>query len=247
MASSVSVIIPTLDEEKFIGDCLDSVKTNIDRCERHDFEVIIVDSYSSDDTLDIVRDHDLDCEIIFAEKGILNARHTGIEAADNDLIISLDADAVYRDTYFEEVLAPLEASSDTVLSYGPVYGMEEFNIDASFRLGLQIGLRPLRRHWVSGSNRAFRKDAYYKAGGYDLSRDSRSVFKVMYEEQYRFPLRMARHGTVTFAWDAKSKQSARTLKQLLLMGEKTGGQNWRFIAHYRLLKHLKLRLLSIFS
>ncbi len=234
-----SIVIPTLNEADCIADCLDSVTRNLERLDDVDLEVVIVDSHSTDDTVGIVRSHPIDCRIVDAENGILTARHAGIEAADGEIIVSLDADTVYGDRYLSALLTPFRERSDVALTYGPCYGEYPHHIDAVLRLGLQYGLPFAGLDWVSGANRAFVRSAYYAVGGYDRSIDSRSVFRVMAEEQVAFPLRLRSEGEIVFVDAATARQSARTLEQLFLLGRKNGGQEWSILHHYRFLERLK--------
>ena len=48
---SISIIIPTLNEEKYIERCLKSLKNQSFR----NFEIIVSDSYSTDDTVKIAK------------------------------------------------------------------------------------------------------------------------------------------------------------------------------------------------
>lgn len=162
-----------------------------------------------------------------------------MEAADGDLIVSLDADSVYSDQFLMALITPFTEHEDVTLTYGPCYGEQPLHVDASIRLTLQFGFPLVGLYWVSGANRAFKKSAFRTVGGYDCSKDSKSIFHVMAEEQIRFPLRLAEEGEIGFVSEATAVQSSRTLKQLLLVGRKNGGRDWSILHHYRLFDRLK--------
>lgn len=236
----VSIVVPTLNEEDFIENCLDSLSRTIDRTDDDvDVEVLVVDSHSTDETLSLVRSHRLDCRVVYAETGILSARQAGVKAADGELVVSADADSIYDERYLPALLEPFRKRDDVVLTYGPCYGEQPLHLDASIRLALQFGMPLVGACWVSGANRAFDASAFRAVDGYDLSKDARSVFHVMVEEQVTFPLKMQCEGDVVFVNDAKAVQSSRTLKQLFLVGKKGGGRNWKLIRHYRLVDRLR--------
>ncbi|KYH27539.1 glycosyl transferase family 2 [Halalkalicoccus paucihalophilus] len=235
----VTVALPSLNEQQRIGDCLDSIAASIDAAPpTYDFEVLVLDSYSDDDTVEIAQDHPVvDC-VDFVERGILKARHRGFELADGEVCVAVDADSYYPPAFLTELLAPFEPGVS--LTYGPVEGEKQANIDASIRLALQYGLPLVGLDWVSGSNRAIRTEDYFAAGGYRLAADGNALFRVMIEEQLLFPRRL--DGRMVFAREAVSAQSARTLEQLFFLEEKEGGVNWNVISPYESVRRYRERL-----
>jgi glycosyltransferase involved in cell wall biosynthesis len=81
----VSVVIPTLNEEKNIGILLDELK-------KYKFidEIIIVDGYSKDNTVKVADKYD--CKVLYDKKGKGSALIKGMSKARGDIIISMDAD-----------------------------------------------------------------------------------------------------------------------------------------------------------
>ena len=83
----VSVIIPTLNEEKYIRKCLESIKNQTYPV----YEIIVVDSKSSDKTVDIAKDYT--SKVIIVEKpGVSFARNVGAKIATGDILFFVDAD-----------------------------------------------------------------------------------------------------------------------------------------------------------
>ena len=80
---SISVIIITLNEEQRIRDCLESVKWAD--------EIILVDAFSSDATVDIARNY---TNTIFQRQwpGYSEQRNFGLAQAKNEWVLFLDAD-----------------------------------------------------------------------------------------------------------------------------------------------------------
>lgn len=90
----VSVIILTKNEEKNIGKCLSYLFNQTYK----DFEVIVVDANSTDNTVKIAESYGV--KIIKEEKsrgGYGYARNLGIKASNGDLICFLDADIFLKD------------------------------------------------------------------------------------------------------------------------------------------------------
>ncbi len=84
----VSVVVCTYNGARTIRDCLDGVG----RLAYPDYEVIVVDDGSSDATPAIARQYD--CRLIqTANRGLANARNTGLAAATGEIVAYLDDDA----------------------------------------------------------------------------------------------------------------------------------------------------------
>lgn len=84
---SISIVIPTYNESGYIGTLLDSVE----RQEFDDYEIIVCDGGSEDNTLEIVEEHDV--KIVHDDGGGPGkARNKGAEHASGDILLFLDAD-----------------------------------------------------------------------------------------------------------------------------------------------------------
>ena len=83
----ISVIVPTFNEEKYIKSTLESLSHQSYR----DFELIIKDGLSTDNTLDIAREF-ADTVISAKDVSIGDARNQGARYAKGDILVFLDAD-----------------------------------------------------------------------------------------------------------------------------------------------------------
>ena len=83
----VSIIIPTFNEEKYIGDCLLSLIKQIEEAD----EIIVVDNNSQDKTLEIVDKFPVKV-ITESKQGISHPRNRGFDNAKHDIIVRCDAD-----------------------------------------------------------------------------------------------------------------------------------------------------------
>jgi glycosyltransferase involved in cell wall biosynthesis len=81
----LSVCIIAKNEERFIGDCLDSVRDFVD-------EIIVVDTGSTDRTRQIAREHGARVEEFEWCNDFSAARNASLDAATGDWILVLDAD-----------------------------------------------------------------------------------------------------------------------------------------------------------
>ncbi len=90
----ISIIIPTLNEEKGIGKTIDSINREYFKKNNWDLEIIIVDGDSKDKTRDIAKNRGAKI-ILEKRKGYGRAYKTGLPQAKGDIIVTGDADATY--------------------------------------------------------------------------------------------------------------------------------------------------------
>lgn len=106
MNKKMSIIIPCLNEENYIGGCLDSIlKADIDY---KDIEIIIVDGISNDKTIDIVQSYQEEYNFIKIlqnpKKIVPISMNLAIKVAKGDYIVRLDAHSEYPIDYFSKLL-----------------------------------------------------------------------------------------------------------------------------------------------
>jgi glycosyltransferase involved in cell wall biosynthesis len=110
----VSVIIPTYNAEKTIGDTLDSVFNQTHK----NLEIIIVNDGSTDGTLKLLNSYRDKIKLITIEnKGVSNARNIGLNYASGDYIQYLDSDDLLTPQKIEIQLKALK-ESDADIAYG---------------------------------------------------------------------------------------------------------------------------------
>jgi glycosyltransferase involved in cell wall biosynthesis len=84
----VTVVIPTLNEEKWIGDCLNALENQVYPKDR--LEILVVDNGSSDKTCEIVRSMGIKL-LRELKKSPYIARNTGIRNSSSDWLAFIDA------------------------------------------------------------------------------------------------------------------------------------------------------------
>lgn len=97
-----SIIIPLYNKEKFLFETLSSVELQTYK----DFEVIIVDDSSTDNSFNIAKTFEKDKRFKVYTKlngGVSDARNFGIEKAVGQYICFLDADDIWDSSYLREV------------------------------------------------------------------------------------------------------------------------------------------------
>lgn len=94
---AISAVIITYNEEKNIGRCIESVKRVAD-------QVIILDSFSTDKTVEIAKNLGaIVHQQIF--RGHIDQKNAALRLASNNYILSLDADEALDDTLTESILS----------------------------------------------------------------------------------------------------------------------------------------------
>lgn len=113
----VSVIVPIYNVERYLDECLDSVRgQGYGR-----LEIIVVEDCSTDGSLTALQPHLLDSRVrlIRHEKnaGLSAARNTGIEAATGDFVMFVDSDDVISADLIEACVIAATAANADVLVY----------------------------------------------------------------------------------------------------------------------------------
>lgn len=190
----VSIVIPAYNEEENIGRCLESL---ISQSTSQDYEVIVVDNASTDKTSDISKKYKdkLNLKIIKEpRKGRGQARFTGCQAAEGDIIISLDGDSIAPVDWIEKMTAPFKDQKIVAVTGTGRIDDCTPRINKSFNIlqpAIMIGYRLLFRHfWLTGFNSAVRKDIYKLAGEYNPRLNS--------NEDTDLAFRVARLGKIKF-------------------------------------------------
>ncbi len=103
---TVAIIIPCLNEEAFIGPCLDSILNNGYPLEVLD--IVIIDGLSTDRTRAIVRQYQekYSCVRMIDNPGAVKPKglNLGIRESKGDVVIRIDAHAIYEQGYIEKAV-----------------------------------------------------------------------------------------------------------------------------------------------
>ena len=115
----ISVIIPTHNSEKYIMDCLNSIFTST----YTNYEVIIVDDGSTDNTINYIKsikNHDI--KIYYCNnKGPGFARNIGIKHSKGKYIYFIDSDDTINSDTFELLLSEMKGNDIVIGNYKIIY------------------------------------------------------------------------------------------------------------------------------
>jgi len=164
----LSFIIPTLNEEDTIQTLLENLAPQLSK----DDEIIIVDSFSKDRTVDIAQD--LGAKVLMQPKnGIGLAKTAGARSAKNDIFVFLDADCILSPDFADTVKRYFsDPKVKAVGGYG-VYSSDSaiwrgiYNIYAySVFQGARAYHRVTGKFWMAANNVAYKRDMFFSVGGY---------------------------------------------------------------------------------
>lgn len=168
----VSVIIPSYNSAKTIAETIDSVRQQT----INDWELIVVNDGSTDNTLEIVKaiDEPRLKIISSANGGVARARNLGIGEATGKYLAFLDADDLWVPDKLERQLQALEQTPRAIAAYSWTCFMDEqpdgyaYHPSSSYRYCGDVYPRLLQGDFIhSGSNILVRREALSQAGGFD--------------------------------------------------------------------------------
>lgn len=128
---TISVIIPVYKVQKYIRRCLESVISQ--KCDRFFIECLIIDDCSPDDSMTIVNDVISSYQgnsIIFKllrhqeNKGLSEARNTGIKAATGDFLFFIDSDDHIMENTFKSFVSQFVRYPTVDVVVGNSFGVE---------------------------------------------------------------------------------------------------------------------------
>jgi peptidoglycan-N-acetylglucosamine deacetylase len=222
----ISVVIPAFNEERLIGNCLRSIK-NQDF--KEDYEVIVVDNCSLDNTAQIARD--LGAKVVFCNrKGVSFARQAGAKAASGDIIVQADADTLYPRGWLTRIQKHFKAHPKAIAVAGtfvykdpPWWAGVEYFLRIFFNiLSSLITGRPFI---ISGANFAFLKTALIQIGGYE--HDSYSA------DQYNISTRLSQLGKIIYdPWSYCATSDRSVAKPLWAILQAFGRNLFNFWKHF---------------
>lgn len=113
----LSIVILTFNSSGFIKACLDSVFSQ----DYQDFEVILVDNGSIDNTLSLVAQGYPAVRFISNKEnlGAANARNQGIEVSKGEWVLTLDCDVVLERSFLAKIIDFAESSDESVGIFQP--------------------------------------------------------------------------------------------------------------------------------
>lgn len=179
----ISIITATYNSASTIRDTIESVL----RQTYQDWELIIEDGLSKDETLAIVREYELQCQNrmrIFSEKdeGLYDAMNRGIARATGDIIGILNSDDFYHDEHVLEDINRAMEGKPVDCVYGDLKFVQAGNINKVVRIwkGSQHENGAFLRGWHPAHPTFYARREYFdKLGAFSTDYAVSADFELM--------------------------------------------------------------------
>lgn len=182
----VTIITVTLNSEKFLEDCIQSVISQ----DYPDIEHIIIDGKSKDGTLDIIRKYESKIARWISEKdrGMYDAINTGMELATGDIIGTLNSDDILASPDVISSIVKAFANQETDAIYGDLVYVDQFELDKVIRVWNGVSYK--RSRYLYGWMPAhptfyFRRHLLEKCGYYETHYFTAADYEFMARYLYK--------------------------------------------------------------
>lgn len=173
----ISIIIPTYNEEKAIGNTLKRLTSSLTGTNLQ-YEIIITDDHSTDNTVAVARQYETCSVTVLAHEqkhiSIAQNRNAGAKVARGDYFIFMDSDCVIENISgaFSRLISLFEAKPQIVAITGALGVLPELEtfgdrlVYSVFNLVHLIKNNILHTGEASGKFQMIRREAFAKVGGY---------------------------------------------------------------------------------
>jgi len=165
----ISLVIPAHNEEKYIGECLDSAIKNSGG---KFFEIIVVNNFSTDKTEQVARSRKGVIVINHDKQGVTLARNRGFQESKGNLIAYIDADNKIPEGWCEAVIKEFTDNPDLVLLSGPYiyYDLDKFqHFLSKIYWYLAMPFYWTIGYMAIGGNMVIKRETLQKMNGWDES------------------------------------------------------------------------------
>jgi len=177
-----SIIIPTFNSAQNINTNLDSIKSQT----YNDYQLVIVDNNSSDETIDIIKKHDFPNIkfLIESDNGIYDAINKGIELSDNEIISILHSDDFYNnENVLQDITNAFLENDNNDIVFGDLIYVKKKDINYNLRYWRPGAYqsKSFFKGWHPPHPSFFvKKKIYAKYGNYDLKHGNSSDVEMMF-------------------------------------------------------------------
>ena len=190
-----SLIIPAYNAERTIVTCLESVLNQ--SLSRDEYEVIVVDDGSTDNTPQIIRDYPVTL-ISQANQGPALARNRGANEAKGEILVFTDSDCELDFHFLERITSPIENDPEIVGVQGS-YKTKQKEFMARFgQVEIETRYNRMSRNkyidFIGTYAAAYKKEVFHELGEFDTGfplasgEDTEFSYK-LYESGYKMVFR----------------------------------------------------------
>ncbi len=191
----LSIVIPTLNEEKYLPKLLDSIKNQSFK----DYEIIVVDANSKDKTRPTAKKYG--CRIVNGGKPPI-ARNKGAKAAKGDILFFIDADCIIGKDFLKKSLDEIKRKNlDVAGCYVRPLGKKAIDNIAFALFNFWIYATQLFYPHAPGSGIFCKKSLHNKIKGFDE--------EISLSEDMDYVRRAGKHGKFRVLSSVKTYTSMR--------------------------------------
>lgn len=158
----LSAIIPIYNQGKYFAECLESLKAQTLK----DFEIIVVDDGSIDESRHIAKQYKVDKFIELPHNfGIPTALNVGVLVSEGEYIAIISQDDLYAPTYFEKAVKALDENPKAGVFGTSLQNFGDYN--EYFKAPAVWEFDVIKQNNQIYGHSIFRRKCYDEVGGYD--------------------------------------------------------------------------------
>ena len=165
----ISIIVPAKNAAKTLGECLQALLHQEGFLFDRDYEVIVVDDGSTDETAKIAEEVNVNV-VRQPNQGPAAARNAGARIARGTVLLFTDADSAPSPTWLQELTRPFH--NPEVVGVKGVYSSRQTGLVARFvQQEYEYKYARMRNQatidFIDTNNAAYRKEVFLQNGGFD--------------------------------------------------------------------------------
>lgn len=160
----ISFVIPVHNEQQFIANVLHRIFSLLEN--RAEFEVIVIDNASSDDSLSILKAFpDIKMLALPCKYTVSAVRNMGWQQASYEVVAFIDGDVLITQQWVDEILSVRDTLLENEILMGATYGLSEQPgwIEASWFAGMKCQ----NRKYINGGNLIASRKVLEKLNGFN--------------------------------------------------------------------------------
>ena len=194
----ISVVVCTYNRSSLLKNCIRSLEKQM--ADKKNYEVIVVDNNSKDNTKEIVRDYiknKLNVRTVTEKnQGLSYARNRGWKEAKGKYVAYIDDDAIAELDWVEQIMIFIQKNPKIKAFGGPYSRFSPNPLPAwipenyfTLNLGNTEKKIDLKKEWISGSNMIFNRSIFDKYGGFNTNLGMKGS-KILYGEETELLIRL---------------------------------------------------------
>ncbi len=205
---TISVVIPAYNEERYIGECIESI---LEHAPEELVEIIVVCNACTDRTAEVAARYPRTNVVHEMRKGTGYARQKGFEEARGDVLAYLDADSRVHARWFPVLRKTFRDHPGSIALTGPAFyhdlpSWQGRAINVLWWNSLAYPLAYCRFNILIGGNFAVRRSALQSIGGFDTTIP-------FFGDDTNLACRLGQVGRIRFVPSFFNYSSARRLQQ----------------------------------